>query len=238
MLKLATKFVPQYLALENAYRAGFRYAELWLGPVVLTDWETVLHQARSYPNGYALHFPNRLDLTPELLEYTVTLYHQLCCRCLIIHQPMYDKFHEPLLRLDPELRLAIENHKLSLEELVDWGEQSPGLALDVEHLWKFTLRDASLEKLLDQVRILLTHFGEKLLHVHLPGYWPGFKEHRPMYCAREMIFPVLSSLAEARFEGLVVSEVDLEFQNYTELHMDILLFEAWRSQHSGCHKDS
>jgi hypothetical protein len=51
-----------------------------------------------------------------------------------------------------------------------------------------------------------------------------------MYCAREMIFPALSLLAEARFEGLVVSEVNLEYQNFEELHMDVLLFDVWREQ--------
>jgi hypothetical protein len=35
-------------------------------------------------------------------------------------------------------------------------------------------------------------------------------------------------LEEFRFEGLVVSEADLEYQNLTELQMDVLLFQAWR----------
>ena len=52
-----------------------------------------------------------------------------------------------------------------------------------------------------------------------------------MYCAREMIFPVLSLLAEAHFDGLVVSEANPEYQNYPELRMDVLLFDAWRQRH-------
>jgi len=135
-----------------------------------------------------------------------------------------------LLRLEPTLRLAVENHTLTPDGLTKWAEESTGLALDVEHLWKFTLRDVPLEKMLDRLRSLLEKYGDKLRHVHLPGYWPGLPEHRPMYCARDMIFPVLSLLAHAGFEGLVVSEVDIEYQNAHELRMDTLLFDAWREQ--------
>jgi hypothetical protein len=231
MLKLATKFAPELSALETAYRAGFRHAELWLDQAVLAGWQDVLALARHYPNGYALHFPNRLELPAESLEQTVALYRGLDCRCLVIHQPMYDRHREPLLRLAPELRLAVENHKLNPEQLLHWGERNEGLTLDVEHLWKFTLRDAPLDRLVAEVRGLLDRFGDKLRHVHLPGYWPGLREHRPMYCAREMIFPVLSLLAEACFEGLVVSEANPEYQNSEELRMDVLLFDAWRRQY-------
>jgi sugar phosphate isomerase/epimerase len=230
MLKLATKFAPRVAALEQAYRAGFRFAELWLDQAVLADWRTVVDQARSYPTGFALHFPNRLDLPVDTLEHTVALYRHLGCRCLVMHQPMYDRYREPLLRLEPELRLAVENHKLDLAGLTNWAERNTGLALDVEHLWKFTFRDGPVEQLLQQVRMLLTHFADKLQHVHLPGYWPGFREHRPMYCAREMVWPVLSLLEDAGFEGLVVSEANPEYQNACELRMDVLLFDAWREQ--------
>jgi hypothetical protein len=228
MLKLATKFAPQPAAFETAYRAGFRFAELWLGPAVLADWQTVVRQASDYPFGYALHFPNRLDLSPQALEQTVALYRALNSRCLVIHQPMADKYQQPLLRLEPGLRLAVENHKLSPEGFLDWASRNDGLALDVEHLWRFTLGNGPLAGVLDQMRTFLDRFGPKVRHVHLPGYWPGLDEHRPMYCAREMIFPVLSLLDTAGFEGLVVSEVNPQYQNRCELRMDVLLFEAWR----------
>jgi hypothetical protein len=74
---------------------------------------------------------------------------------------------------------------------------------------------------------LLDRFGDKIRHVHLPGYAPGFAEHRPMYCSREMVFSVLSLLADHHFAGLVVSEADPEYQNVKELHMDVLLFNTW-----------
>jgi len=85
-----------------------------------------------------------------------------------------------------------------------------------------------LESLLKELEAFLSRFGDKLRHVHMPGYWPGFGEHRPMYCAREMVFPVLALLQKTGFEGQVVSEVNQQFQNLQELRMDVLLFDAWR----------
>jgi hypothetical protein len=231
MLKFATKFPPTSAALEMAYRAGFRFAELWLDSTILADWQTPLQVLRDYPFTYAMHFPNRLERSQDVIAGAVGLYRQLGCRCLVIHQPHFDRYHEALTRLHPELQLAIENHKLTSEDFNRWAERSPGLTLDVEHLWKFTLKDAPLESLLARLRTFLADFGHKLRHVHLPGYWPGFEEHRPVYCSREMVFPVLSSLADARFDGLVVSEVLPAFQNPDELRMDVLLFDAWRQTH-------
>ncbi len=231
MLRLATKFAPKPQTLEQAYRAGFRNAELWLDQNVLADWKTVLDLTRHYPNSYAMHFPNQLNLPSKSLEETVALYRSLGSRCLVIHQPMFDRYGETLLGLEPTLIPAIENLKLTPQAFNEWAEKNPGLALDVEHLWKFTLKDVPLAQLLEQVRAFLARFADKLRHVHLPGYWPGLAEHRPMYCAREMVFPVLSLLDEAHFEGLVVSEVEMEFQNLLELRMDVLLFDVWRERH-------
>jgi sugar phosphate isomerase/epimerase len=228
MLRVATKFVPETQAFETAYRAGFRFAELWLGPTVLADHANVARLAGAFPNGYVLHFPNRLDLTPAMLEQAVELHRGLGCPCMVIHQPMYDKYRDVLLQLEPTLRLAVENHRLTPDGLTQWAERNTGLTLDVEHVWMFSMRDAPLERLLDWLKSFLVRYRRKLLHVHLPGYWPGFEEHRPMYCARDMIFPVLGLLADHRFDGLVVSEVNPQYQNYPELRMDMLLYDAWR----------
>lgn|GEM_PF-794041 len=231
MLKLASKCAPEANALKNATQAGFRHVELWLNDTLLADWEGVAHVVRQFPVSCALHFPNQLELAHATLRQAVALYRELSCSCLVIHQPMYDRYHETLLHLAPELCLAVENHKLSQQGLADWAYCSPALTLDVEHLWKFTLRDAPPEKLIDEVEKLLGRYARKLRHIHLPGYWPGLPEHRPMYCAREMILPVLSVLARARFDGFVVSEVDVNYQNRNDLRMDVMLFEAWRDQH-------
>lgn len=228
MLKIATKFSPMEQHFETARAAGFRHAEIWLDDAVLRDWQNVAARARRFDMEHVLHFPNQLKLTQATLAEAVELYRALQCQCMVIHQPQFKAYAETLCRLHPGVRLAVENHKLNLEELEDWAETNPGLTLDVEHVWKFTLHDAPLSQLLETVHSLLKRWGPKVRHVHLPGYLPGCREHRPMYCARDMIFPVLSLLNEIDFRGLVVSEADLEYQTLNELRMDLLLCDTWR----------
>jgi hypothetical protein len=228
VLKLATKFAPDVPAIETAYRAGFRHAELFLDAGILAGWRTAADNARHYPLNYALHFPNRSDLAPDALRAVVSLYRELGCRCMVMHQPMFDKLHGALLDMEPTLCLAVENHRLDRERFSDWAARNPALTLDVEHLWKFTLGDCPLEEMLDQTRQFLQQHAARLKHVHLPGCWPGLDEHRPMYCARELVFPVLSMLQEFAFDGLIVSEVAECFQTPNDLAMDVLLFESWR----------
>lgn len=232
MLKLATKFAPEPAAFERAHRVGYRCAEIFLDARVLANRHDWLPVARHYPFEYVVHFPNRVGSDGNILDQAVDVYRQLGCRCLVIHQPMYDAHREALLQREPSLVFAVENHNLDHDGLHRWAERNTGLALDVEHLWMYTLRDAPLQQLLEMVsRFLEAHAG-RTHHVHLPGYLPGYREHRPMYCAREMIFPVLSLLARSSFSGLIVSEVDLEYQNDEELRMDVLLFDAWRARHA------
>jgi sugar phosphate isomerase/epimerase len=233
MLKLATKFAPHLAAFEMAREAGFHHAELWTDAEVLANWKNVAAWAFSQPLEYVLHFPNRKDLSDETLAHAVALYRELGCRAMVIHQPLYDKYAQALDRLWPDICLAVENHKLDHAGLTDWAERNAELTLDVEHVWKYTLDDAPLERLLDEIRGLLTRYGHKLRHIHLPGYLPGYDEHRPMYCSREMIFPVLSLLAEIEFTGFVVSEIELAYQTANDLRMDVLMFDTWRRQAVG-----
>ncbi len=232
MLKLATKFAPDAGAFATAHAAGFAWAEVFLDARILADWQGAATLARAQPLGYALHFPNRLDDPGPALEQTACLYRALDARCLVIHQPMFDRHGEALLRLAPEIRLAVENHKLSPDALLRWAEGNSGLALDVEHLWVFTWPGATLDALLGEVRAFLARYSPKVRHVHLPGYLPGQPWHRPMYCSRDLVFGVFALLEEVGFEGLVVSEANEEFQNAHELRMDVLLFEVWRASNT------
>ncbi|QDU41382.1 Xylose isomerase-like TIM barrel [Maioricimonas rarisocia] len=228
MFRLATKFKPTREAFETAVAAGYRHAEFWLGPEILADWEQVAALARQFPLEYALHFPNRKDLDQQALEQCVALYRALDCRAMVIHEPMHAVSGAELRRLGPDVKLAVENHRLSITDLDRWADRHEHLTLDVEHLWKFTLEDAPLTDLLASVERFLNRSVGRLRHVHMPGYLPGYDEHRPMYCAREMVLPVFTLLEAAGYEGFVVSEVNNEFQNARELQMDCLLFEQWQ----------
>jgi hypothetical protein len=86
MLKLATKLAPCPDALETAYRAGCRYAELWLDEALLANWQAIFRLVSDYPISYALHFPNQLNLSPETLEQVAALYRRLGSPSLVIHQ--------------------------------------------------------------------------------------------------------------------------------------------------------
>jgi sugar phosphate isomerase/epimerase len=231
MLKLATKFAPERREFETAHRAGFHYAELYLNDAYLARWEEVVQLAHHYPFGYVLHCPNQRELRPETLKQMAELYRALGCQALVIHQPHFDRYAEAILGHNPEVRLAIENHVLPPAELDRWAERSPGLTLDVEHIWKYTLKDAPLSDVLSLVRSLVSRHVGKLRHVHMPGYTPGYAEHRPMYCSRDLVFAVLTLFAEFGYSGFVVSEVNLEFQNLEDLAMDVLLFRRWRELH-------
>ena len=228
MLKLATKFKVQPNSIQAAVDAGFTCAEIWLDAKVLENWADVSRLATRSPLQFSLHFPNRGNLTDTHLSQAVELYHSLDCSAMVIHQPMMDLYGRSLLEIDPSIRLGVENHRLSPEDFQRWASSNRWLTLDVEHLWMLTLADCPLAQLLDSVRRFLERFHEKLIHVHLPGYLPGHDEHRPMYCSREMVLAVMNLLAEYRFEGLMVSEVNLDYQNPSELRMDVLLFNRWR----------
>lgn len=231
MLKLATKFAPRQPAFEQAHRAGFRCAEFWLNGKLLGDCEQIIRVARHYPMEYVPHFPNRGDLTDESLMSAARLYSALGCRAMVIHRPMLERYGSDLLRIEPSLRLAVENHRLSKAEFAEWADTNEWLTLDVEHLWKFTLEDGTLEMLVDRLRRFLSQHAPKLRHVHLPGYVPGWGEHRPMYCSRDMVFAVFSLLAEFEYRGLIVSEIDGEYQTPNDMNMDVLLFDTWRAVH-------
>jgi sugar phosphate isomerase/epimerase len=233
MLSLATKFLPERLAFETAVEAGFRAAEFWLDANLLAKGEEIAAVASRFPFRYALHFPNRGPVDNDALKSCVTLYRQLKCTAIVIHQPMFDRHGAALLEQDPDLDLAIENHVLDLPKFDGWADRSPGLTLDVEHLWKFTLHDAPLTTLLEHVERFLNRHAKKLQHVHLPGYVPGGEEHCPIHHSPEMAAEVLTRLTAHGFSKLVVSEADAPFQTAEFLVKDVEWFENWWRVTSG-----
>ena len=225
MLRLATKFRPNVSAFEIAVRAGFHHAELWTDAALLLDWQQIAQLAQQYSLDYALHFPNRLDQPIEVLTGAVELYRALNASALVLHQEHFTRYGKTLRYLHPEIRLAVENHRIP--SVSHWADLNPGLALDVEHLWMFGNQHLMLDNFLSIVRDLLHSYSFKLYHVHLPGYLPGYPEHRTMYCSRDLVYGVFDLLREIAYQGLVVSEANEEFQNGYDLRMDVLLFQKW-----------
>lgn len=228
MLKLATKFAPTEESLQCAVDAGFDYGEIWTDAAVLADWRQVADRAARFPLKYGLHFPNKKkSITAESLRDCVALYEAVGCRAMVMHQPHFDLFAAELLQLKPDLVLAVENSRLSPEQLAEWFQRTQYLTLDVEHVWKYTVGGGPLEELWNVLDPHLRNLGHKLRHVHLPGYCPGYDEHRPMYCNRDFVFGMFDRLAAMGYDGLIVSEVEIEFQNLNDLRMDVLLFDTW-----------
>ncbi len=226
MLKIATKFAPTSAAFAQAWQAGFRYAEFWLSASLLQEVGQIIARAQRYPFGYVPHLPNK-QVESETIEQTARLCQELRCPALVLHQPLMDRWGDELQARLPEVSLAVENHVLNEAEFESWAEKNPGLNLDIEHLWKFTLRNAPLSRLEQTLADFLRRHGHKLQHVHLPGYLPGQEEHRPMYCSRELMYVAWQQLHDLGYEGLVVSEINSPYQNPQDLRMDMLLFERW-----------
>lgn len=233
MLRPATKFAPRSAAeFKLAYDAGFRHSEFYLDQELVEDWGSIVTFASDFPMGYALHFPNRGEFGEQHLQNVVDLYHALDCSAMVIHQPMFDRYGEQLFKLDPDLRLGIENHDLTTDAKFErWADDSRWLTLDVEHMWIYTARDHSLKLLMNYLDWFLDEFADKLVHVHLPGYSPGFKVHRPQYCSRKMVRQVFTRLANANFQGLIVSETANKYQNPEDLEMDVLLYRNWEKRY-------
>lgn len=230
MLSPATKFAPRSAEpFQQAYDAGFRSAEFWLDGALIENWQSIAAVAGEFPMRYALHFPNRGEFDQPALQNVVSLYQALECSALVIHQPMFDRYGQQLFEIDANLRLGIENHDLETDsEFRQWAENSKWLTLDVEHLWIYTVKDGSLKKLMRYLEQFLTDYHQKLVHVHLPGYLPGYKVHRPQYCSRKMVMQTFTKLAEFDFQGLIVSETASKYQNPEELQMDVLLYRLWQ----------
>lgn len=226
-LSFATKTAPLHKHLSNAYEAGFRHAEIFLNSKHLNNWKEVASIAGSYDLSYGLHFPNRVPVTSKQLAKAVKLYQRLECESIVIHQPMYNLYAQELLGIAPELRLAVENHQLNLDHFWHWADANPYLTLDVEHLWKHTLQQAPLPILLATLKRFLKRHGQQLCRVHLPGYEPGSKEHRPISFNPRLGRKVFTALSKLNFQGLVVSETRPSMQTSEFLRKDVDLYEKW-----------
>lgn len=230
MLKLATKFLPVPAAFELAFEAGFRHAEFYLNRDVLERVDEVLKLAAQWPMSYALHFPNKPNLEPFHLQECSRLFSELNASAMVMHPPMMKRFAESLKAINSNLVLAIETMRVPQDELVSWVGEHGAVTLDVEHIWQFTLPGQPIETFFHLLADVFQQHANCVKHVHMPGFLPGQGEHRPMYTSREFCRGVFDILADHNYQGLVVSEVDMLFQNSCDLRMDVLLYERWQQE--------
>lgn len=228
MLRIATKFLPEPAAFQQAVDAGFRHAELYLNAAVLDAVDDVLAMARQFDLKFALHFPNRPELNEQHLKAVARLFDELSASAIVIHPPMLRLYGESMSAIHPGIILAEETMRVPVDEFLNWVRRHEHVTLDIEHIWKFSLHDSPLEQLFELVRSIFREFADRVRHVHMPGYLPGQGEHRPMYTSREFCMGIFDILADYDFDGLVVSETDVVFQNPLDLKMDMLLFERWK----------
>jgi sugar phosphate isomerase/epimerase len=230
MLKHAARTSASSEEFAAANEAEISNLELQVSSDDLLNWEETARAAKEAGFRYAVKFPTSLEVPEQAVENCVKLCAVLNCDTLVIHEPMFRKFGSRIAELAPGLNLAVENNRFNKVRFDEWAGSNDKLTLDVEHFWKFTLNDAPLEVLLEELGLFLQKYGEKLQQVHLSGYQPGQPVHRPMYCNRDMVFSVLSLLAETGFDGFIVSEVSEEYLNRRDLVMDTLLIGSWQDQ--------
>lgn len=229
MFSLSTKFSPEATNFEKAVFAGYNAAELYTTPTRLMSWRSLSKIARSFELNYALHFPTVGKATYQTAEEMACLARDLNCNIVVVHEDHLEIAKEIKL-IAPEIQLAVENHFIHFNDLDTWLRTYGAATLDIEHLWKYTLHDCELSALLPVVQKLMHEHGEKIKHIHLPGYLPGQAEHKPMYCSRDMVLSIFDILHAEKYEGMVVSELNVPFQNEFELKMDRLLFESWQAK--------
>lgn len=226
---LATKFKPDADApFQTAVDAGMRAAELWTGPDVLDDWQAVAERCSRFDLRYRLHFPTKRTLTDDHLRAFVELARAVGSRVAVIHRLEMGKYGAAVQALDSQLELAVENGHLPPADFAEWEATYPFLTLDAEHLWLFTHAGITLDRAVDEAAAFLRRNGSKLRHVHLPGYCGTADEHRPMYFSREYVTSILSLLDERGYDGFVVSEINLPYQNHDDIRRDVALFAEWQ----------
>ncbi len=231
MFKHATRTKANQESFAKADEAEITNIELQLTADDLLNWEATAKIAEKGNFNFIAKFPTTLELTDEQIANCVKLCATLNSSVLVIHEPMFRKYSSQLKGLNPNLKLAVENNRHVSTRFTEWTSYE-NLTLDVEHFWKFTLQDAEDAVFLTELATFLREHGKKVRQVHITGYQPGQPVHRPMYCNREVVNTVLSLLAEANYEGFIVSELAPEYFNRRDMVMDAELIDAWQQQSS------
>lgn len=228
MYLFATKFSPEAANFEKAVFAGYQNAELYLTPTRLMSWRSLSKIARCYELNYVLHFPTIGKSSLQTCEDIVSLAHDINCKTITVHEDSL-KVAEYVQALDPQIQLAVENHSVTYEQLDAWIQSNDCITLNVDCLWKNTLQNCELSELRSVVRRLFHNYRDRFKNVHLSGNVPGSLSKPPLQFSQEMVFSILDILRAERYEGMVVSEIDVEFQTGENLERDLNVFRQWQS---------
>lgn len=231
MIQFATKFFPNPENFENAYRAGYEFAELALDSNRLMSKQTLSKIGRSYEFDYAMHFPVETNLRQEIVSNVISLMSELNSSVLVIHPEAYQKYREELKPIIE--KVCIENREYELSQLEHWAESFQNLTLDIEKVWLHGMPESNAAEFFGFIESFIGQWAHKIKHVHLSGFVPGFDPKRPMYCSKELAFVVLNSLRDAGFAGKVVATASPELQTLQSLRMDRLLFDQWFNETVG-----
>ena len=235
-LQLATKLRPTSVALDLAGDVGFREFELWTNEDVLLAAKQVATVCNRPSHRYAVHFPNHAPLRDDAIDGLRLLCDRLWVKAVIMHQPMFDLYGDTVQRENPQVRIGVENGDLDVVSFQRWARENEFLTFDVEHLWKFTLRDAADEIFLTVVDQFLAECADRIVHVHFPGYAIGTDTHRPIYLAGRTGHEVLTLLDRHGYTGFVVSELDSAWQTTTQIRADYDYYHEWLASRVEVHQ--
>ena len=235
MFSFATKFSPEAANFEKAVFAGFENAELYLTPTRLMSWRSLSKIARSYDLNYALHFPTTGTASrtgtasSQTCEEIVSLAHDICCSFVSVHEDSLE-VAQRIRTIDPRIQLSVENQTVEFDKLDSWILANDNITLNVEFLWKNTLKDCDLDQLKSVVGRLFHNYGDRFRAVHLSGYSPGGKIKSPLFKSAEMVSAIFDTLLAENYHGMVVSEIDVEQQTSHNLKEEFDLFNQWRNK--------
>lgn len=227
MFKMLTKFFPDAANFEKAVFAGYSSAELHLTPVRLMSWRSLSKIARSYDMDYVMHFPTSGKRTESTCEEIVQLARDINCNLVSVHEvdlSLADRIN----RIDPEIRLAVENQDVARGEIDSWIQSFELITLNIDYLWKYTLGHCSFSELSNEVRRLFQTFGNRIASVHLSGIGSDRTRKYPLSESPDTSRMLWDLLAEVQYAGVVVAELDVTFQTAENLTRDLTLFQDWQ----------
>lgn len=214
----AAKCAPETGHLRAITDAGFKAAELYLSKAIMARSGDVARLCKKFPLQYALHAPNDAHCPGKLRE----LAEKTGARVIVLHDIFWeDEWRQTIeiFRGSP-VKLCVENMTCSHDPLKFMRRYGLGRCLDLEHL-QLECRGVYESEFLRIMR--------QASHIHITGYTPGSARwHTPADYAPDNSARMLDLLAQAGYDGLVVSEAGTEYQTPQMFAATAAFFRQWR----------